>query len=239
MPEAAERREEIRRAVWAALETRRSLTFDDLEELTEMSPREFAPYLNSLIRNEYVSMTGAGRTSRGEWLPRFTLISYAGPQAPTEFQNAAAEAARFKSRDTLMLKELEPSPSAKLIAEALRLGEFSTTEIGDAAGLGEKREYVSQYLRALAVRSWIIRLGKRRWRMAGIPEDAQCVMRALKEAAGGEPVGMDRARRLYGGVIPQRTIGFTVDVLRAQGWVIRQGVQSGNGNRNVYQVDKP
>ncbi len=231
--------EQVQRAVWAAFETRRHLTLDDIEELTEIPTGSTLPYLNSLIRNEYVALTGAGRTARGEYMPRFSLINYTGPEAPSLLQNAKIAVEARKGHGLLLLKELPPTPSAKLVAEAMRLNEFSTTEIGDAAGLQNKRAFVSQYLRSLAVRGWIIRLEPRRWKMAGIPMDAQCIWETLKGAAGGEPVGMDKARRLFGGDLPLRSIGFAVDVLRAQGWIIRQGIRTGRGGKTVYQVEKP
>lgn len=231
--------QQTQRAVWAAFEARRHLTLDELEELTEIAPGSTLPYLNSLIKNEYVALTGTGRTARGEYMPRFSLINYTGPEAPTPYQNAKMEAENRKSRGCLMLKENPPTPSAKLVAEAMRRNDFTTNEIAEAAGLGDKRAFAAQYLRALSIRGWLIRLDKRKWRMAGVPLAAQCVWNVLKEAAGNGPVGMDKARRFYGGDIPLRSIGFAVDVMRCQGWVIRQGVSEGRGNKMIYQVEKP
>jgi hypothetical protein len=66
--------ESHRRAIWAAFETGRDLSLQELVMVTEVKPSVCLEALNGLVRNGYVAMDRFQRSSRGEVLPVFHRI---------------------------------------------------------------------------------------------------------------------------------------------------------------------
>ncbi len=241
--------EQIRRAVWAALVSRRTLTLDELAELTDILPiGRSLPYLNTLITKEFVAMRGTSKTSRGEYLPQFTLIRYTGPQAPyLDDDGRFIDPNRQKKAEPggqcrggmFADKGKPPTPSALIVAVARRIGgTFSSKQILEAAGLTGINEHTSAYLRGLTAGGWLFRLGPNEWKYAGTPPMSQVVEKLLTDAAGKAPVDMAAAHKKWGQEIPQQTIAFVVKVMRAEGWQITQRRGIGQKGRTQYQVEK-
>lgn len=232
---------------WALMESSRtrSVKLDDLE--LNGFPAELAvPYLETLIKYGYVTMTVITAPITGEFVLKFMLKTLTGPMAPYLTDdgrfvdpNLGGQPKAKRGRNGRLADgEREPSPSARIVAAARRLNKFTRAEILEATGLANENAHSSAYLRGLSNRGWLYRLGRNEWRLAGTPPEAQIVEALLTKAAGGDPIDMIAAHRKWGSEIPQRTIGFVVDVMRAEGWKITKGPGAGKTSRMIYQVEK-
>jgi hypothetical protein len=236
---------EVGRAVWATLETQRQATLDDVQEFAGLDPSETLVYLNTLIQQKYVAVRFSGRADSGESVCMFYLARFTGPEAPYVDEtgqfidpNLQRHSKRNNGRNGRLADgERPPSPSARIMAAARRLNKFTRAEILEETGLANENAHSSAYLRGLSNRGWLYRLGRNEWRLAGTPPEAQIVESLLTKAAGGEPIDMIAAHRKWGSEIPQRTIGFVVDVMRAEGWKITKGPGAGKTSRMIYQVE--
>jgi hypothetical protein len=233
--------------VWALMESSRFrlVSLDDIE-LNGFAAELAVPYLETLIKHDYVTMCVRTAPATGEFAMRFMLKNLTGPMAPYVADNGSfidpnlqrnGNQTGAAGRGAKPKDKTEPTPSARIVAMARQLKKFTRAEILEATGLAGQNDHSSAYLRGLSNRGWLYRLDRNEWQLAGTPQAAEIVENVLKKAAGGDPVDMIQAHRKWGAEIPQRTVGFVVHVMQAEGWKIETYPPSGKIGRTTYQVE--
>ena len=232
--------------VWALMESSRFrfVSLDEIE-MNGLSVDLAVSYLETLIKNDYVTMIARTAPVTGESELRFLLKNLTGPMAPYIADNGSFidpnlqrnGKQRRAGRGGKPKDQTEPTPSARIVAMARQLKTFTRAEILEATGLAGQNDHSSAYLRGLSNRGWLYRLDRNEWQLAGTPQVAEIVENVLKQAAGGDRVDMTAAHLKWGAQIPQRTIGFVVHVMQAEGWKIETYPPSGKIGRTTYQVE--
>jgi hypothetical protein len=236
------------RAIWAALETRRPLTLDEIELLTEVSPVGTVRYLDLLARNGYVSMAAVRQADSGESLPLFMLIRRHGPDAPYEDENGKFIDPNIKTRRPEQSEWLSrrthrdlPTMTGRIRAAALRIGApcpRSDLESGAGVSGPSARRAFNAALHSLLARGFLRRapVGLLQY----CPHVIETRLRELFLGRLGREVSPQEIKtaldldRAPGGP----AIRSALDILAADGYgVVIKRFGGPWGSRAVYRVD--
>jgi hypothetical protein len=236
------------RAVWAALESRRPYTLDDIGLITDVPPAESLPYLGVLMANSYVRFAGLKFADSGEALPIFQLVQRTGTEAPfvgsdgvfVDPQRAQAEEAARAQRMGLATM---PTLRARMRVAAMRRGEpFTKADLREALGVGRDD-------RLTFTRAWDQCVFKgefantqatgspARYRYYPRNEEAERIRLFLKRRPGETMTAMDLKRALGVSFIPSSEIRHALDMLAAEGWGIV--IERNTYKPAEYRVERP
>ena len=223
--------EDLERGIWAALSVRTPMTLDDLQIVSGFEPWRILRYLDLLVSNGYVRMSGVQKAFGGESVPQFTLIRREGPLAPYADPEG-------RCIDPNMIAPTVNSARIRFVAEQLPQP-FSRWELAEAVGIttATERQFKS-FWDAMRFRKHIVPEGQR-FRYVP-PPVAQALREVLRANPGREMTGSE--------VIAAAAIGdrrrasgnafrLAVALIEAEGY--RVTVRRVGPRQTIYRVEAP
>ena len=210
----------IYRGVWAALEDGRERTLSDMAAFN-MPPAAVAKWLQTLVINGYVRM--GMRIVNGSPETTFRLTRYTGPLAP-----GLDESGLFIDYNLLKQGKWKVRPqkgialAAKVHSISRRLGEDRFTRAWMLEQIGQKHaRRLTETCRTLIQRGYLAR-GSERDTFVVLDGDPviDAAHAAVMSKADKGPFTFGEIAEQLGAQIAPRTIGFIMDWVRADGYMI-------------------
>jgi hypothetical protein len=235
--------EETARALWAALETRKAYSLDELQLIAEVEPAEAIPYLDFLVGARFAKLAGVRSAHSGEAVVLFRLIIRQGSKAPLPVEkgtfvdpNVRPEVQRSQRPKSL------PSMGGRIRLAAEQIGgEFSRDQLAETMGITSHEKAVfRKNFHHLRHNSVIANVGPDRYLLRPSPVIVSRLRSLFLNNLGRELSAMDIREGLHLERAPIAShVWLALDLLAAGGYPVTTSGTGRTKRRNaLYHVDR-